>query len=128
VKKYYNILGCIQAFTALGAIPAGILFLMDPSGAKMGQTPGMLANSPFTSFLVPGLFLLFVNGFGSATGAVLSFLKHRHAALTGVLLGMILCLWIIIQVYMIGFTSWLQPAFFIVGITEGILGLSLRRR
>jgi len=122
MKKAYVILGCIEAFTALGAIPAGLMFLWDTSGAKVGQTTALLAHSPFSSFLIPALFLLLVNGMGSVAGAVLSFFQNRHAALAGMTLGIILCLWILIQVYWIGFTSWLQPVFFVVGVAEAECG------
>jgi hypothetical protein len=127
MKKYYYILGCILAFTALGAIPAGLIYLVDTSGVKMGQTTALLADSPFTSFLVPGLFLLFVNGLGSAVAAALCFLRNHNAAITGMAIGFILCLWIIIQVYMIGFNSWLQPVFLLVGMTETLMGWAIWR-
>lgn len=42
MKKYYIILGSLQAITALGAIPAGLGYLMDTSGARMGQLSGLL--------------------------------------------------------------------------------------
>lgn len=124
MKNY--LLGFIQAFTAVGAIPAGIMYLIDPSGVSMGQTTALLAHSPFTSFLVPGLFLLIVNGLGSGFGAVLSFGKMRYAGEAGIILGIILILWIIIQVSMIGFIHWLQPFFFTVGLAEVILGWKVR--
>ena len=127
MKKLYYLLGLIQAFTALGAIPAGIIYLIDPSGAKMGQTTDLLAHSPFASFLIPGLFLLIVNGFGSTFGAVLSFRKHRFAGEAGVVFGVILTLWIIIQISMIGFIHWFQPLFFILGLAGGVLGMMIWR-
>ena len=36
MKKYYIILGILQLFTALGAIPAGYGYLSDTSGEGMG--------------------------------------------------------------------------------------------
>jgi hypothetical protein len=122
MKKYYIILGTLQAFTALGAIPAGLAYLLDTSGARLGVTPELLANSPFSSFLIPGLFLLVVNGIGNAVGAFLSFTRNKHAAYAGIILGAILFLWIIIQVIWISLSSFMQPLFFIVGIAEIYLG------
>lgn len=122
MKKFHNILGMIQAFTAIGAIPAAYGFLSDISGAGMGTNTELLAKSPFDSFLIPGLFLLIVNGFGNAIGAFLSFRMKALAGMTGIVLGIILCFWIIIQVYWIGLGSLLQPFFLIVGIAEAWLG------
>ena len=123
MKKYFIILGCLQAFIALGAIPAGLGYLSDTTGTVMGTSVELLKNSPFTSFLIPALFLLIVNGFGNVLGAVLSFRKKPIAGKAGFVLGLILCLWIIIQVYLIGLISFMQPLFFGFGVIELILSL-----
>lgn len=128
MKRIYIFLGIIEAFTAIGAIPAGIIFLMDTSGAGMGNSTALLENSPFHTFLIPGLFLLIINGLGSATGAVYSFMKRPFAGPLGIILGIIMCLWIILQVNWIGLTSFLQPLFLIVGITEALLGWQIVRK
>ena len=99
MKKYFIILGCIQAFIALGAIPAGLGYLSDTTGNGMGTSVDLLRKSPFTSFLIPALFLLIVNGIGNVLGAILSFRKKTIAGKTGFVLGIILCFWIILQVY-----------------------------
>ncbi len=122
MKKHYITLGTLQAFTALGAIPAGLAYLIDTSGARMGVTPELLANSPFNSFLIPGLFLLVVNGFGNAAGAYLSFARKKRAGEAGLMLGVILTLWVIIQVIWISLSSFMQPLFLIIGIAEAYLG------
>lgn len=126
MKKFYIILGSLQAFTALGAIPAGLGFLLDTSGNGMGASTDMLANSPFNSFILPGLFLFFINGFANAVGAYLSFTRKKSAGITGLLLGILLCLWIIAQVYWITLSSFLQPLFLIIGIIEVFLSQKIR--
>lgn len=123
MKKYFITLGCIQAFIALGAIPAGFGYLSDTTGIGMGTSVELLKNSPFTSFLIPALFLLIVNGFGNVLGAIFSFRIKPIAGEIGFALGIILCLWIIIQVYLIGLISFMQPLFFGIGLVEFILGL-----
>jgi hypothetical protein len=128
MKKYFIILGCIQAFVALGAIPAGYGYLSDTSGAGMGTSLELLKNSPLTSFLIPGLFLLIVNGFGNLAGAFLSFRKNAFAGKAGLLLGIILCLWLIIQVYWIGLISFMQPMFLVIGIIEALLGFLIIKK
>lgn len=122
MKSWFVLLGCITAFTAVGAVPAGLMFLLDTSGASMGQNVGALAHSPFHSFLVPGLFLLIVNGLGQGMASVFSFLRNSRSGVMGLVLGSVLCLWIILQVYWIGFGSWLQAFFLFVGIAEIFLG------
>jgi hypothetical protein len=116
MKKYFIILGSLQAFTALGAIPAGIGYLLDTSGRGMGASPELLADSPLNSFMLPGLFLLLVNGVANVAGAYLSFTRHRYAGHTGLILGIILTLWIIIQVAWITLSSFMQPLFLAIGL------------
>jgi len=127
-KTLFIITGALQAFTAVGAIPAGIGYLIDTSGGAMGVTPELLKNSPLTSFLLPGLFLLLINGFANIAGAVISFRKSRHTGITAIVLGLVLSLWIVIQVAWIGLSSFLQPLFFIIGLTEALIGWRLWRR
>jgi hypothetical protein len=127
MKKYYYILGTLQAFTALGAIPAGLGYLLDTSGKVMGVTTDLLANSPLRSFLLPGLFLFFINGIANALGAYFSFKQNKHAGYIALILGIILCLWIIIQVSWISLSSFLQPLFLAVGITEIFLGWKISK-
>ena len=127
MKKYYFWLGGIEAFVALGAIPAGLGYLSDTSGAGMGTSVEMLAHSPLKSFLIPGLFLLLVNGLGNVAGAIFSFRKKSFAGMAGFALGTILCLWIVIQVYWIGLSSFMQPLFFVIGVAEFVLGLLIIR-
>jgi len=121
-KKYYILLGIVQIFIAISAIPAGITFIIDPSGQLNGTTTGLLANSPFSNFLIPGLFLLIVHGVGNLFCALLSFQRLNIASIAGMLLGTTLLLWIIFQVIWIGLISFLQPLFFVIGIIEVILG------
>lgn len=106
----------------MGAIPAGLIYILDTSGTRMGQSPALLENSPFTTFLIPGLFLLLVNGFGNVAGAIFSFTEKKIAGELGLCLGVILILWIIIQIILIGLISFMQPLMLFIGIIESGLG------
>ena len=127
MKKFYYALGALQAFTAVGAIPAGYGMLSDTTGAGLGMSPEILANSPIDSFLLPGLFLLIVNGFANLAAAVLSFTRNRYAGHGGLLLGLAMILWIVIQVWWISLSSVLQPVFFVIGIINTLLGWRIIR-
>lgn len=125
-----TVLIVLLVLLAIGAIPAGILFLLDTSGGNMGMNADALANSPFTSFLIPGLFLVCVLGLWSfvlAYGLVRT--PHwpaldRLTAWTGeqwawgfvILQGGALVIWIMVQVAIIGLNSFLQPFYFAYGL------------
>lgn len=126
-KKLYVILGIIQLVIAIGAIPAGIGFLIDTTGSGNGTSPEILKDSPFSSFLIPGLFLLIVHGIGNILAAMLSFFKSNYAGHAGVFFGTAQIIWIIVQVYWIGLSSFLQPTFFVIGILEATIGYAIYR-
>ncbi len=120
-------LGSLQALIGLGAVGGGFLLITDPSGEALGLPLSLLEKSPFPDFLIPGLFLLAVNGIGSLIGAGLSFTGKRYAPESAMILGAILVAWIVIQVAMIRSVGWLHVLYFILGFTELGMGWYIRR-
>lgn len=120
------ILGTLQIFIGIGAVPAGFLFIVDPTGAGLGFPSdwlATLATTPFKNYLVPGIFLFSVNGIGSLTGAFLTFRRHRLASLVAFGLGAFLMSWIVVQVLTLGPPlHWLQILYFVLGAVEVLLG------
>lgn len=127
MKKSNLQLSLIQLMVAIGAIPAGYLFLIAPDGSKMGMTIDALSGSPFKDFFIPGIFLFTVNGIFNLAASVLSFKNQRYAPVAGVGLGLSLLIWVSVQVYSIGLSHFLQPLYFIIGIFEIILSVWILR-
>ena len=126
--KVYIGLGAIQAFIGLGALGGGFMLVRDPSGSALELPMSLLEGSPFPNFLIPGMFLLAVNGVGSMIGAGLSFTRRRYAQEIAIVLGAILVAWIVIQVIIISSFNWLHVLYFILGVVELGIGLYIRRR
>ena len=126
--KAYNGLGVVQAFIGLGAIGGGFMLVKDPSGSALGLPASLLEGSPFSDFLIPGIFLLIVNGLGSMIGSALSFGRRRSAKEIAIVLGAILVAWIVIQVAIIRSISWLHVLYFILGMVEIGMGLYIKRK
>ena len=126
--KVYIGLGAIQAFIGLGALGGGFMLVRDPSGSTLELPMSLLEGSPFPDFLIPGMFLLAVNGVGSMIGAGLSFTRRRYAQEIAIVLGAILIAWIVIQVVIISSFHWLHVLYFILGVVELGIGLYIRRR
>ena len=126
--KVYIGLGAIQAFIGLGALGGGFMLVRDPSGGALELPMSLLEGSPFPDFLIPGMFLLAVNGVGSMIGAGLSFTRKRYAQEIAIVLGSILVAWIVIQVVIISSFHWLHVLYFILGVVELGIGLYIRRR
>jgi hypothetical protein len=127
-KRTLTILGVVQAAIAIGALPAGYLFIIHPDGSGLGMTTGQLAGSPFKSYLIPGLYLFIVNGLFNLISSILAFTMFRYSAYTGILLGSGLIIWILVQIYSVGLNHFLQPAYFIIGLIELLLGIALLRQ
>jgi hypothetical protein len=115
-------------FTALGAVPVGLMFLADPSGGTVGLPPGWIEDTLFGSYLVPGLYLLLVNGVGMLVLAGLIVLRHWSAPwLTGIL-GVGLIIWILVQLAVMPETMVLQWIFLATGLLLGFVALFWLRR
>lgn len=97
-----------MAFGALNAFGGGCYGLL---GAK-GVPPEWLAGSPFKDYTVPSLILFLVVGGSSLAASIAVFRRSPWARPAAGLAGCALFLWITVQVAVIGFVSWLQPAVF----------------
>ena len=118
----------LEVFTGVLAIPVGILFITDPTGQSLQIPQGWIERTVFGSYLIPGLYLLVVNGAGMLVLAGLSVMRHWSAPwLTGAL-GVGLITWIAVQLLVMPETMFLQPIFLAVGFALGFIALFWLRR
>lgn len=120
-------LGALQAFVGVGAVGGGLGLILEPSGSNLDMPLEMLENSPFSTYLIPGIFLFMVNGLGSLVGAAASFKRYRYAGETAVALGVFLVAWLTLQIYWFATLHWLHALYLGLGILEIALGWSLRK-
>ncbi|WP_148347000.1 hypothetical protein [Robertmurraya massiliosenegalensis] len=121
-------IGSLLLIVAIGAISAGIGFILEPDGHNIGMSVDLLRNSPFEDFFIPGIVLFTINGVGSLIGSIIALKRHPLTCTVTIVLGMIMMIWIGVQVYWIGLISILQPIFFGIGMMEIVLGIVLFRR
>lgn len=119
--------GILQLFVALGAVVAGAMFIIEPSGRLLQAPPEMLKSSPFNNFLLPGLILFCVNGIGQAFAGVLTLRRDARAGIMGGVFGLGLVIWLFVQVTMIGGGYLIQNIFFTIGIVETTLAFFIDR-
>lgn len=127
----FKALGVLELLISLSALSAGALFVARPSGSLMGVTEALLKDSPFHSFLIPGLVLGLVLGGGFLLAAVLSLRGHALAELVSLLAGLVLVGWISLQMAFIGYWPPLQPVLFCLGLlimAGGLLVMEQRAR
>lgn len=113
-------------FTGVNAVVAGILFVIDPSGKKIGMSTSYLSHSPFSTFLIPGITLLVVNGLLNIITAILSIKKYKHYPFLIILQGLLLSGWILIQVIMVKDFNSLHFVMLFIGILLVVNGIFLK--
>ncbi len=101
----------IQVLVMLNAFGGGFYGL---NGAK-AIPRSWLDGSPFHSFLIPSLFLFVTIGGGMLVACIAWWRKSRIAPWFSLGMGVLLMLWIVVQVSIIGYVSWMQPVSFIAG-------------
>ena len=113
-------------FTGVNAIIAGTLFMIDPTGSKMGMSTAYLSNAPFANFLIPGITLFVVNGLMNVLTAILTLKNFKRFPSLILLQGLLLSGWIIIQVIWVRDFNGLHFTMLFIGLVLIILGLLLR--
>ena len=124
------LLAALLVLTGVGGLGAGYFMVSDPSGASVGMA-GMLDGTLFARlgyFLVPGIFLILVNGLCTLLLAyalparpqwgwarALNPVKSQHWAWTGTLAyGCFLVVWLTVQFAAIGFGFALQLVYVVL--------------
>lgn len=130
--KSTNILPFVTAalllFVGIAAVAGGLGVLLDPSGESLGVSVDLLMDSPFKNFLIPGIVLFTIIGLTNLLVSFLTFKQHLLSGGATIILGFIMIIWIVLQVYWIGWLTSLQPTFLIIGFAEIILGYVLHSR
>lgn len=103
----------LTLFVGVGAVFGGVGLI---SEADLGMDPAWLDGTPFDSYVIPGYLLLIVVGGSNLLAGALTWLQHERSVPFAFLAGGILTGWIAVQLAMIGFTSVLQPLYFVLGL------------
>ncbi len=120
---YVWLAGVLALFTAAGAIPVGLQLVTDTTGASIGFPAGWIEATPFGSYLIPGLYLLLMNGAGMLILSGLIVMRHWSAPwLTGIL-GSGLVIWILVQLVVMPEFSFLQAIFGAIGIVQAAISV-----
>jgi hypothetical protein len=114
----------IHLFIGTGAVIGGAAAVINPV-SPLGMSVEMLKKGPFTSFLVPGLILLLLPGFGNFIAAFFMFRKAPCRGIISGMLGLIMVFWIVIQCVILESVGFLHVLFFLLGSAQGFLAFAL---
>src|SRR3989338_2070192 len=113
----------LLAFIGLGAIAGGITLVAGPNGEIIKMDPAILSGSVFENFLIPGIVLLTIIGIDSLLAAGFVWIRSHLHPYVVVWQGVMLAIWIGVQVAITGYLHWLQPLCFAIGLALIVLGL-----
>ncbi|MCB0710299.1 MAG: hypothetical protein KDC15_13015 [Chitinophagaceae bacterium] len=116
-------LGILLLLVAINAFAGGYYAM---AGAKNVPTE-WLRGSPFSNYFIPGLFLFIVVGGLALLAAIFIFRHHRLALKAAYVSGTIILLWLLIQVTIIGYVSWMQPSTAIAAVIIILLTTQLKK-
>ena len=100
----------------LGGLAGGAAMLMDPIGAGMGLSPDMLEGLPIPDFILPGLFLIIVMGITPLVIAYGLWKRLPWAWAAAVVQGVVLVLWIGLQILLWGAPNGIQILYLVWGM------------
>jgi len=116
-------------FNGIGALCGALMMWIAPS--SFGMTPLLASiqqNLPligrfFTSFALPGVCLLVIIGVPHLVSAVLVMRHHRHAPTAVIISGVILILWILLQLLAVFGPNPTSFAWLVFGVVETALAI-----
>ena len=114
-------LGALLLLVAINAFGGGYYGM---AGAK--DVPlEWLEKSPFDSYFVPGLILFVLVGGSCLFASIVVFKGHRLARYSSFICVAIIFTWLLVQVAIIGYVSWMQPTTAILSLLILLLALFL---
>ncbi len=132
-----NIFLVVLGFLAIGAIGGGGVLIISPTGELMGMPLSVLDNSPFSSFLVPGIILFTVLGLvplllmfalvkkpESRLAGKINLFKDMHWAWTfSIYVAFMLIGWIQLQMVFLQSVHWLHTFYMFYAVAIILIAL-----
>ncbi|PRY10182.1 hypothetical protein CLV24_11599 [Pontibacter ummariensis] len=123
------LLGLLHLLLGLNGLVGGALLILEPRGSLLGMSTAWLGHSPFSTYLLPGILLLFCMGVFPlltlvgllfkpdwAWAGLLNIYPAKHWAWTySLFTGILTVTWITVQIVLTTY-FWLQPLVMIVGL------------
>lgn len=109
----------LHMFVGIGALVGGMMAILNPH-SPFGIT---LKNSPFTSFLIPGIILFTILGIGNIISAIVVYYKPWFYGYVSSVFSWALVIWIIVQCIMLESVVALHVIFFSIGLVQAALAM-----
>lgn len=122
-----TLLTVLISFTVITSLLSGFAILMHINGGGPIQLDiNLLKNTPFSTFLIPGLVLTFIVGGANLLALIHIINKDSNKYNYAIFAGVMLLGWICIQISLIQNYSWLQLLYFIIAIFTILIAYQLK--
>ena len=118
----YRALIVLSLFNGLSAVGGGI-GMMVADGLSMPKS--FLADSPFSTYLIPGLILMVVVGGTQTAASALLIARREPALLWSAVAGYGMLIWILIEIGIIHEFGWAQMIYVAAGLLQLVLVFAL---
>jgi len=115
-------------FNGIGAIYGGWNLIIHPDGSSIQLSMSWLEHTPFQDYLIPGIILFIANGILSFFTLIALIFNFRNFPFYVIGQGIILSIWIIIQIVLIRTVYFLHLIMGSVGLLLIIFGWILHRQ
>jgi len=116
-------------FIGIGALVGSTMMFFEPTGKIWDMymlLPGLqkfpFSDIFFQNFIFPGIALFLVNGVTNLFSFSLIYKKHRYAAFSVVICGVILMLWTSLQLFVIWGLNFMSALYFVFGLIQAFTG------
>jgi hypothetical protein len=115
----------LEVFLGLGALFGGGAFILAPDGHLLGMPVSLLAGSPFSSYLVPGIVLFTFVGVAPLLAAAMTLRRQPIAPIAAIAVGLTLIGWVSVEmVVLAGLGSLAWALYLVLGVSISLFGVA----
>jgi hypothetical protein len=126
MKLLRLLLTLLLAFVMLSSVAGGINLILFPNGTALHLHTGMLQNTPFSNFLLPGIISLVVTGGSSLLALVLARDRSIYTLPAAILCGLTVIVWTSLVTLCLKNISAANLVYWAVGVALVVISLYLQ--
>jgi hypothetical protein len=124
MKVIYALSLFLHGFVGIGAVAGGLAAITNPQ-SPLGVPLDLLKDSPFSSYLIPGIILFSIIGLGNIVSAISTYFKWKYMEYISCIFSAALVIWIVVQCIMLSAVAFLHVLFFIIGLIQSGLAITV---
>lgn len=114
------------SFVALTGTVSGLIMMSDPGGVILNLPIGLLQDTPFKDFMIPGLLLFTIVGGVNLLAVFFNMQRNPNRYNWAMAAGISITGWIVVQLLLIGYGNLLHYLYLGIGILVFLLAYQLK--